>query len=268
MSDNCELYKDNQLNMDNKYLLYIDILGFSDMVKNDYGKIVKLFDYIDNLNVHRHDAFQTIVFSDTILIFNKETPLSTHDHENIVMFACEFVQDLMCQSVDLEVQFRAILTYGEFSYERLTNIDSYHGIALVNAYNKEKEINGIGLFLDKKIAEYNTIFKTTPFDKDLYFVFVTQSLERLHKYDYDIPISRFSIENELVCYDIEWESKILRTIRKNIDTQIDSRIRGKYIQTYYIYKQRYQKIIGVLEENDFDYKILSPDAEWENSLRT
>ena len=73
----------------NKYLLYIDILGFSDMVKNDYGKITKLFDYINNLNVHRHGAFQTIVFSDTILIFNKENPISIDDHEYFVMFSID-----------------------------------------------------------------------------------------------------------------------------------------------------------------------------------
>jgi hypothetical protein len=47
--------------INNKYLLYIDILGFSDMVKNDYMKINKLFDHVNSLNVHRHTAFQTIV---------------------------------------------------------------------------------------------------------------------------------------------------------------------------------------------------------------
>ena len=253
--------------MNNKYLLYIDILGFSDMVKNDYGKITKLFDYINNLNVHRHDAFQTIVFSDTILIFNKETPKTTHDHEYFVMFACEFVQDLMCRSVDLEIQFRAILTYGEFFYERLSNIEAYHGKALVNSYQKEKEINGIGLFIDKNILKYNTIFKTTPFDSDLHFVFLMQSLETLHKFDYDIPIPASLVDEAYTFYDIEWEVKILKVIKKNIDIQQNSKIRSKYIQTYYIYKERYKKIIEVLELSDFDYKILSPDAYWENSIR-
>lgn len=253
--------------MNNKYLLYIDILGFSDMVKNDYGKITKLFNYINNLNVHKHEAFQTIVFSDTILIFNKDNPVTTHDHEYFVMFACEFVQDLMCRSVDLEIQFRAILTYGEFFYERLENIEAYHGTALVNTYKKEKDINGIGLFMDKSILKYSDIYKTTSFDNDLHFVFLMQSMERLHKFDYEIPIPRINIEDELVCYDIEWETKILKTIKKNINTEMDSKIRAKYIQTYYIYKQRYQRIIDILEENDFDYKVLSPNADWESSIR-
>lgn len=249
--------------MPEKYLLYIDILGFSDLVKNDYGKIIKLFKSINDLNVHRHEAFQTIVFSDTILIFNLDAPQTKHDHEYIVMFACEFVQDLMCQSVDLEIQFRAILTYGEFSYEHLSNIEAYHGMALVNAYNKEKEVNGIGLFIDKRILEYNTIFKTTPFDKDLDFVYVTQSLESLRSFYDDTPIPSSLVDEALMFPDVEWETKMLQTLKKNIDNQAVSKIRGKYLQTYHLYKKRYGKIIEAFEKNNFDYKVISPDADWD-----
>lgn len=253
--------------MNNKYLLYIDILGFSDMVKNHYGKIAKLFGYVNELNVHRHGAFQTIVFSDTILIFNKETPKSTHDHEYFVMYACEFVQDLMCRSADLEIQFRAILTYGEFFYKRLSNIDTYHGTALVNSYKKEKEINGMGLFIDNNILKYNNVFKAIPFDADLHFVYLMQSMELLLTFDCDIPIPTSLVDGADNFYNIEWETKVLKTIKKNIGIQTDSKIRGKYLQTYYLYKQRYGKIIDKLEENSFDYKVISPDADWENSIR-
>ena len=253
--------------LNNRYLLYIDILGFSDMVKNDYGKISKLFDYVNSLNVHRHGAFHTIVFSDTILIFNKEKPISTHDHEYLVMYACEFIQDLMCRSVDLEIQFRAILTYGEFHYERLSNIEAYHGTVLVNSHVKEKEINSMGLFIDNSILQYNTIFKTTPFDADLHFVYLMRSMEMFFTFDGVIPIPTSLVDEGYYFYDIEWETKILKTIKKNIDTQTDSRIRGKYLQTYHLYKQRYGKIIDILEKNNFDYKVISPNANWESSIR-
>lgn len=223
--------------MNNKYLLYIDILGFSDMVKNGYEKITKLFDYVNSLNVHSHGAFHTVVFSDTILIFNKSEPVNTHDNEYLVMYACEFVQDLMCRSVDLEIQFRAILTYGEFFYERLSNIEAYHGTALINSYMKEREINGMGLFIDNRILQYNTIFKTIPFDTDLHFVYLMQSLERLHMFDCDIPIPTSLVDEGCNFFDIEWETKLLKTIKKNIHTQTDSRIRGKYLQTYHLYSK-------------------------------
>ena len=215
---------------DLKYLLYIDILGFADLVKTDYNKIRLLFKKIDELNVHRHNAFQTIVFSDTILIINKQAPKNSDNHEYLVMYACEFAQDLMFRCIDLEIQFRAILTYGEFYYEKLENIEAYHGKALVDAYYKEKDINCLGLFIDKSILQYNVIFKTIQFDKDLHFVFLTQNLERLCCF-YDaahLPIDPFFIEQAGEFPYLKDEVKILETLRKNIDTQIDSKVRGKY----------------------------------------
>jgi hypothetical protein len=60
--------------MPDKYLLYIDILGFSDLVQNDPHQIERIYGVLDSLNVHRHDVFRTIVFSDTVLVYNRLTP--------------------------------------------------------------------------------------------------------------------------------------------------------------------------------------------------
>ncbi len=247
-----------------RYLLYIDILGFAELVKTDYKKIRLLFEKIDELNVHKHNAFQTIVFSDTILISNKQAPRNTDDHEYLVMYACEFAQDLMFRCIDLEIQFRAILTYGEFYYEKLENIEAYHGKALVNAYYKEKEVNSIGLFIDKSILSYNVIFKTVQFDKDLHFVFLTQNIERLCNW-YDVanlPLEPSVINQTDEFLYLKDEVKILETLKKNIDNQIDSKVRGKYLQAYHFYTQRYKYLIEQLEINNFDYKIISPTARW------
>ena len=61
-----------------KAFLYIDILGFGQLVKDNSPKTEKIFEIIDGLNVHRHFAFQTIVFSDTILVFNKNEEYQNH----------------------------------------------------------------------------------------------------------------------------------------------------------------------------------------------
>ena len=212
-----------------KYLLYIDILGFSNLAKSDYAKVTDLFAIVDSLNAHKHPGFQTVVFSDTILIFNKTQPITQHDHEYIVMYSCEFAQDLIFRCTKLNIQFRAILTHGEFYYEKLTNIEAYHGNALINSYNKEKEIAGLGLYIDKKISKYNKIFATAPFDKELDFVFLLQDIERAKS----LGIENFPVPWELVdphfLYDFREEVEILRVIKENCDTQLDSKIRSKGI---------------------------------------
>lgn len=244
-----------------KYLLYIDILGFSNLAKTDY-KVNELFATIDSLNVHQDPGFQTIAFSDTILIFNKIQPVSQKDHEDIVMYACEFAKDLTFRCRKLNIQFRAILSYGEFSYEKLTNIEAYHGNALINSYNKEKEITGLGLFIDKKISHFNKIFATTAFDKDLDFVFILQDIERAKSLGFE----NFPVPWELVdpyfLYDFREEVEILKIIRENCDAQLDSKIRSKYLQTYYLFKIRYKAMVEFLEANNFQFQAISPDANW------
>ena len=53
-----------------KTFLYIDILGFKNLVTSNTDKVESIFKIIDSLHVHKDIAFRTIVFSDTILVFN------------------------------------------------------------------------------------------------------------------------------------------------------------------------------------------------------
>ncbi len=246
-----------------KYLLYIDILGFSNLVNENSSKLQELFNILDSLNVHMHDAFKTIVFSDTILVFNKHTPINQHDHEYCIMYACEFVQDLFLRSVSLGIHFRAILTYGEFQYEKMKNIEAYHGKSLVGAYNKEKEIDGMGLFIDKALVSYCRFFSTASFDLDLNFVFLTKTLESIcFTYDLDFPFDKSMVDGTDEFYNFPKEVKYLQTLKENIDKQTDPKIKGKYLRTYNFYKTRYSKHLSELEEANFDFKILSPSADW------
>lgn len=45
-----------------KTFLYIDILGFKNLVTSNTDKVESIFKIIDSLHVHKDIAFQTIVF--------------------------------------------------------------------------------------------------------------------------------------------------------------------------------------------------------------
>lgn len=251
-----------------KYLLYIDILGFANLVKNDVEKVKQLFEIIDSLNAHKHNAFKTIVFSDTILIFNSDAPINEHDHEYLVMFACEFIQDLMFKTIDLDIQFRAILTYDEFYHHDLKNLEAYYGMALVNAYYKEKEINALGLFIDKRMNHYNKIFKTSEFDKDLLFVYLLQGIEFLHMFgEFDLPIDAGYVSAGFDFFGLQDDVKTLENIHANVTVQMDSKIRGKYLETYHQYQKRYKWLMTLFENSDFDHTVVSPSADWTHLKR-
>lgn len=242
-----------------RYLLYLDILGFSDLVKSNYQKVVRLFNVIDSLNAHAHGDFKSVVFSDTLLIFNQKPAESKYDNEYIIMYLCEFAQDLLFRSIELDIQFRAIITHGEFNYEKLKNIEAYHGKALISAYQKEKNLATLGLYIDKNINHYNTIFATEPFDENLEFVFLLQQMESLKRLGLDEFPLPWELADPHLLYDFKDEVSILKSLKENITSQKDSRVRAKYLQAYHFYHMRYKRMIDYLEKNSFDYRSASPD---------
>lgn len=245
-----------------RYLLYLDILGFSDLVKKDYQKVVRLFNVIDSINAHAHGDFKSVVFSDTLLVFNQKPAESKYDNEYIIMYLCEFAQDLLFRSIELDIQFRAIITHGEFNYEKLNNIEAYYGKALISAYQNEKNLAILGLYIDKNINHFNTIFATEPFDENLEFVFLLQQMESLKHLGLDEFPLPWELADPHLLYDFKDEVSLLKSLKKNITSQKDSRVRAKYIQAYYFYYVRYKSMIDYLEKNSFDYRSASPDWKW------
>jgi hypothetical protein len=71
--------------------LYIDILGFGNMVQTNSKKIDQIFEIFDSLNVFKHPSLQVVIFSDTILVFNKENNWPTH---YFVTYLIEYAQEL------------------------------------------------------------------------------------------------------------------------------------------------------------------------------
>lgn len=144
--------------MDKRYLLYIDVLGFSDMVKTNPYKVEEIYKIINSLNVHKHNAFKTIIFSDTVLVYNIIEPVSKDDHKYLVMYLCEFVQDLLYRTITKNVYFRAILLYEEFTHYKLENVECFYGRSLIDAYSKEKDLVSMGLYIHDECNKYNRIF--------------------------------------------------------------------------------------------------------------
>ena len=247
-----------------KYLLYIDILGFSDLVEMDSDKIQSLYDVIDSLNVHRHNAFKAIVFSDTVLVYNIDNASSEEDRDYCVMFACEFVQDLQFRLVGKNIYFRAVLVLDNFIHNSLNNLECYYGKALIKAHNLEKDIQAVGLFIDDESNKNNRIFPTKRFDKDLSFVYLNQSLETLQKNcNGNLLVGSACFQQSYDYSDILWDIGYLKDIYHNMKRQDCPCIRDKYLVTWYLYFERYPKILEALVSNNFSLKSICSSYDWE-----
>ena len=102
--------------MRDEYLLYIDILGFTELAESSSDRVEDLYRVIASLNVHEHPDFATIVFSDTILVHCATNVRSEDSRRYVVMYLCEFAQDLLVRLCGRGVTFRAVLTYGAFEH--------------------------------------------------------------------------------------------------------------------------------------------------------
>lgn len=139
----------------NRFFLYLDILGFTHPVKQGNGRVISdLYEVIASLNANNHDAFKVVVFSDTVVVYNVNGGDTSEDASYLIMFLCEFAQDLLHRLTNRDIYFRAVITYGDFTHYELNGIPCFFGNALIEAYNSEKELKAIGLFIHKKISQY------------------------------------------------------------------------------------------------------------------
>jgi hypothetical protein len=253
--------------MKDRYLLYIDILGFTDLVSESNAKIQDLYEVIASLNVHDHPSFKAIIFSDTILGYNVEGEDTRRDRTYLVMYLCEFAQDLQHRLTEKDIFFRAVLVRGGFTHYELNQIPCFFGEALIRAYKAEKTIQAIGLFMQNDIIKDSDIFPTTPFGDDYSFVYITQSLTRVEEGQIgELPVDAWLMEDTDELYHFTPEVFYLRRLKHFADNHAHLKVREKYNATLNLYKLQYPKTIAFLDANDFKLEACSPKADWAKAI--
>lgn len=102
-----------------RVLLYIDILGFAEMTRREPGTVTRVYKILDSLNAHKHHAFRTIAFSDTVLVYNPVPAKSDEERQYLIWYLIEFAEDLQHRLIGQDIYFRAIVTSGGFSHYKL-----------------------------------------------------------------------------------------------------------------------------------------------------
>ncbi len=247
--------------MSERFLLYIDILGFSDMTDREPRKVARTYAILDSLNVHRHDAFKTIVFSDTVLVYNPEPARSIEECQYLVWYLTEFAEDLHHRLTGQDIYFRAVLTAGDFSHYPLKNIECFFGRALISAYTREKGIPSIGLFMDKSCVEYNRYFRIAPFDSDTSFVYLNRSIEDLTDYTGDkYPFRDRAIEDQAPY--LPWQVKHLQDVHSNMRGHKVPAVRAKFLTAWDFYARRYPGLTRALVDGNFQVSALGGAGAW------
>ncbi len=251
-----------------KFLLYIDILGFTEMALEKPRKVEQIFATIDTLNVHQHGSFKTIVFSDTILVYNKQTAVTDKEKNYLVLYLIEFAEDLHHRLTGQDVYFRAIITSGKFKHYQLENVECFFGQALVNAYRQEKDIPAIGLFIDAACNAHNEYFRLEPFGNGLSFVYLNRALESLHEMSGGkYPVIDPSILAMGFPF-LPWQVRFLKDIYQQMRTHKNAKVRIKSLATWDFHKRRYNTMLSALEQGGFALSNLVNDSWFDEEAKT
>lgn len=253
--------------MAEKYLLYIDILGFSDLIRKR-GAVKILYETINSLNVHRHSAFNTIAFSDTLLVYNVNNPTNAHDRHYIVMYLCEFAQDLFYRLVGRDLHFRAYVTLGDFEVTEFDHLKAFYGEALVKAYERQKQIESTGLFIENELLDDCDIFHCEKYDNKCSYVHLMQALDSITFPDNSTyPIDPILVFETGLHWFLAYDFAYLNNIHRHMnDSDLPPRVRTKHATAWNIIRKRHKRLLDALEANDFDPQAICK-GNWSEAIR-
>jgi hypothetical protein len=136
------------MNTNQRYILFLDILGFSEMVSvksaDEIMTIIK--DSILQFEIwkKRNSDFDLIYFSDSFVFYQKTTGYASWAFLDIYAISAMILSALLAH----EIPARGVINFGEFYVEE--NIEKnrnqiFYGKALVEAYKAERNENWIGI---------------------------------------------------------------------------------------------------------------------------
>lgn len=251
-----------------RLFLYIDILGFSDMIKGGFP-VDQLYQRIDDLNVHRDKDFTTIVFSDTIVVYGSDAWANYKNQA--VMWLAEFAQDLFFRFIGIDKHFRAFITEGEFAHNKMKNIEAYYGNALVRCYEAERYVKACGIFLDNDLVPNSDIFHTTQYNDEWSFMHIMQGMSYVASTQDMFGELTYPIDNEIfegIEHWLSYECRYLEAIHGHArDAALHEGVRDKFRQTWELIAARNGTFIAALERSGFDLQKVLTWTNWTPWMR-
>lgn len=244
-----------------KYFLYIDILGFSSLVMQ--GRVRDLYERLDSLNAHAHTSFSVIVFSDTIVVYNKDDlDWDEGDKTALVSRLCEFAADLFYRLISQDIHFRAYICCDEFVHSKMRHIEAFYGRALVQSYNREGEIQCTGLFIDNALVPYVGEFESDKYDEHSHYVQMIGYLQQVRFEEGSYPVDWDLVGPIGLDVFLSYEIRYLKNIHTHMcDMDLPPRVRVKYLSAWQMVQKRYRVILDVLERRSFDPRAIC-DMDW------
>jgi hypothetical protein len=197
-------------------------------------------------------------------VYNSTDVIWGFDKKYIIMFLIEFVQNLLYETLGMNIWYKAVIVEGDFEHVPMKNFERYFGKALIKAYLDAKKFKYCGLLIEKRCQEFNDIFEVhnIPEDNSYYYVFVNQALCRYERGEIE--------DNFIEEIDEQWylakDAFYLKQLFKGLNSS-KSDIKIKYINTCKIFEHHFPNTIEKLKKNKFHPKAFSNTVNWSEPLK-
>jgi hypothetical protein len=229
----------------NRYLLLIDILGFSEICKTKDSEEIYYFvnELLENgeLWEKRDLGFNVLYFSDTILLY-QNTDLPIHQaFMDLYFIASRIYVKLLSQNIPV----RGAITYGKFFTKQNKAQDKilFYGKALVDAAKLEKEKKWLGISISNEAIEcidkdddiLKILFPEIVYRKDK--IYLLNPFSTLRTSFGGITIENLQNDNEY-----QEEINALQFIKKqSLNNTLEDDIKLKYNNTIGFLKNVFEK---------------------------
>lgn len=248
--------------MSDRFLLYIDILGFSNMVRDEPRKVVRVYEILDTLNVHSRSDFKVIVFSDTILIYNSQPATTNTESTFCVQTLVDCAEDLHHRLVGQDIFFRGVIVKGDFEHYRRSHVERFFGGALITAYHAEKDIPSLGLFVTDECKAFGLFQPTAAFSPGLSFVFLCHGLRCLSMLATSAwPIDLGGSPGEDYGIHVPWDVRFLKDIHSQMRGHPSPAVRTKFLTAWDFYQRQYPDALAALVQHNFSVRALAT-SDW------
>jgi len=146
---------------DKRFVAFIDILGFKDLVMRSshadiYSLLSKLSNHKDTIariqeskqfsEMYEDVGIYTVSFSDSIALFSKNDSADNFD------FFTYSTGWLFARAIENSIPLKGAIAYGEISINKTNQI--YFGQAIIDAYLLEEELNYFGIIAHNSIDNF------------------------------------------------------------------------------------------------------------------
>ena len=135
-----------EIKYENKYVAFIDVLGFSDLVFKDKPKVQEFFNAIDEAFNYFSitEEIEKISISDSIIFL-------AADNDSDFVTLLKMVQNLQGNLASNNIWVRGGITFGEVSFNDKKNI--IVGEGFINSYKLEKQAIQPRIIIDPRIVK-------------------------------------------------------------------------------------------------------------------